>query len=1102
MTSKTVPVMVARLLDPGQARLNFSVDAGTTVADIVARSVPAFGIAHNRVRVLLVSDTGVAVVPQDKWQRVRPMPGIQVVVRTIPGKDTIRSVLLAVVSVAAMALTGPVASLLGLSGSLATNLVTAGLTVVGTLLVNALIPVQVSDVEKKRNVYAINGWQNELRAGSPVPYGIGAHRYAPPYAAKPWTEVVGDEQYIRALFTFGYGPLRISELKIGETSIDDYDDVDIEIREGRAGDLPVSLYPQQVLEEGIGVDLIRPYPRDAAGEILDDDPSISTPVVRFTASDTAQTTVILGFPAGLFRVDNDGDLRSQTVSIKIEERLNGVGSWSTVTTLDVSAKKRESILRQHNWSHASRGRWQIRVTRITPETTDAQVSDRTTLQAIQSIRPEYPVNIDKPISLVAVRIRATYQLNGTLDSLNGLIEREGPQHDGGNVWSDGYGSNPATGYLLALTSPLNPYPVAEADIDMDLIADWYDWCALKGLKYDRVHDQSETLSEMLASICAAGRATPRHDGIQWGVVIDRPQSLVIDHINPRNAADFQWERSYFDAPDGFRVPFLDATNDYQPAERIVPWPGHVGDIVLTEELILPGKTDPDEIWFETRRKMYELEMRPDTFSAIQDGASRVATRGDQVMTSSDVLQSVNSAARVKSIDGALVEIDELTKVEIGYGMRFRVYANSTDAIGTSVLRKIAPNTSSSTALRLIGSGPMPTVGEAVHIGPLATESLAMRVRGVEAAENFGSRLIMVAAAPEIDEAVEAEVPPAWDGRVGEVISASTVTPAVPVFTLISSFSIGVATPALEVLLRAGRGSVAIVTSFEVDHRIVGGSWSTVTVPAASGGCSITGYEKDDDVELRARAISTVTPSNYTETVSHQIGADDADIPQALDIDGVVVLGGLGRASLSFVTGADLATKRVQIYRAPTGVTLDRGAHAVGAPISTALNSTFNHVDGDATRTNILNDPDFNSGSPWVTGTGWSISAGKAVHVGPTGGNIEQSVSLVTDKVMRLGVELTARTAGILVPRLTGTTTASAPSMSAIGLSVRSLTVNAGNDTLALAASSTFDGSIEQVYLFKQTASCAPQGTFDYYLEPQSDDGLSGPAIGPFTTTIV
>lgn len=81
---------------------------------------------------------------------------------------------------------------------------------------------------------------------------MGTHRYAPPFAATSWTEVVGDWQYVRALFTFGYGLVELTDFRIGETSIADHDEVEIKVRDGRAGDAPISLYPRQILEESIG----------------------------------------------------------------------------------------------------------------------------------------------------------------------------------------------------------------------------------------------------------------------------------------------------------------------------------------------------------------------------------------------------------------------------------------------------------------------------------------------------------------------------------------------------------------------------------------------------------------------------------------------------------------------------------------------------------------------------------------------------------------------------------------------------------------------------------------------------------------------------------
>ncbi|MBD4185358.1 hypothetical protein GUH45_17240, partial [Xanthomonas citri pv. citri] len=61
-------------------------------------------------------------------------------------------------------------------------------------------------------------------------------RMTPPYGAEPYTEVQGDDQYLRLLFVWGYGPLDISDIKIGETDISEYDGVEIETRQGYAGD--------------------------------------------------------------------------------------------------------------------------------------------------------------------------------------------------------------------------------------------------------------------------------------------------------------------------------------------------------------------------------------------------------------------------------------------------------------------------------------------------------------------------------------------------------------------------------------------------------------------------------------------------------------------------------------------------------------------------------------------------------------------------------------------------------------------------------------------------------------------------------------------------
>ena len=64
-----------------------------------------------------------------------------------------------------------------------------------------------------------------------------------------------------------------------------------------------------------------------------------------------------------------------------------------------------------------------------------------------------------------------------------------------------------------------------------------------------------------------------------------------------------------------------------------------------------------------------------------------------------------------------------------------------------------------------------------------------------------------------------------------------------------------------------------------------------------------------------------------------------------------------------------------------------------------------------------------------------------------------------------------------------------------------LTAASGNDTLELAASSDFDGAVSRVVLYRETAACAPAGTWDYVLVPQNVDNVAGDPTPAFSTTI-
>ncbi|WP_455270298.1 host specificity protein J [Rhizobium herbae] len=1100
----SIAVLAAPFADPGTSRIDMEMPVGSSVAAIVEAVLPgATARDLDHCRVALVSEHGSIIVTRQSWHRVKPRAGVRVVIRVVPGKDALKSILQIVVSVAAIALgqfwAPALVSALGISSQLAAGLIGLGVTVLGNLLINALIPPPKTESQDQKATFSISGWKNPMTPNGVVPDVLGRLRYAPPFGAMSYTEIVGDQQYIRAIFNFGYGPLALDDFRIGETSLADYDEADIEVRQGLPGDLPITFYPRQIVEETIGAELSRPYPRDDLGEIISGGTPVETPVIRVTGADAKGASVIVGFPAGACKLDNKGKKKSIAIDIKIEQRLSGATPWTLVDTLSVNAKKLEGFFRQYTWDFPVRGRYEIRLTRMRPEDTDAQIQSRTSWVALQTLRPEYPIAFSKPMALVGLRIKATYQLQGALDSFNAIASRICPDWDQATgTWITRETRNPASLFRHVLQSKANARPALDSGIDLAKLADWHQWCTLKGLKFDKVIDYSAKLREVLAEVASAGRASQRHDGIKWGVVVDRPKDLaVIDHVNPRNSYQFSSSRSYIEPPHGFRVPFLDATNDYNPAERLVPWPGYAGPITLTEQLDLPGKTQPDEIWREARRRMYELLHRPDTYTVIQDGAARVATRGDLVMGSFDTLERTQVAARVKSVTGKLIELDELVTMQTGtnYAIRFRHYANDADQLGTSVVRTVATVAGEVGAVRLTGSGFAPIAGDLVHFGVALHESMPLIVTGVEAGEDFAGVYRLVDAAPIIDDLTDAEVPPAWSGRVGTEIGDNLLNPPQPRFVSVSA---DVADAyAVSVTLEPGSGPIG-TTKYVVEHRI-SGTWTVITIPAGNGGLTIPGYVRGNVVEIRAKALSVSGQPSAYATVTITIGAGDANIPTALNSADIAIAALLGGAVITLSTTDDTATKQIQIYRSSTAV-LNRATDAIGVPAPVLPSRSYSLPDGDTTRSNMFINGAMAAAGTWALGT-WTIGSGVASHPTGVADSITQAVAAISGKWYRVGYRVTARTAGDVRFRMSGGSNRDGLPRTAVGTYSDRIQAVSLNNTGGFLASSNFVGSIDDAFIFLETATCLAAGTHYYWLEPQNADGLPGPVSGPFSVII-
>ncbi|MBN9235088.1 MULTISPECIES: TipJ family phage tail tip protein [Phyllobacteriaceae] len=1100
LTEKSgVPVTLAPYaMDLDRGREEIVVPAGLTVAEIVAVVLPDLPYAAlPRVRVALVSSKGSAIIPQANWHLVRPYPSTRVVITIGHGAGALTLLVQIAASAISNALGGVLAGTFGLSAATWASIIGFGITAIGGILINALFqPKKQSN--KDRDSFVIDSWQNEYRQDEPIPVPLGELRHSPPFAAASYIEVVGDILYNRAVFCHGLGTQELWDHKIGDTSITDYDEFQIEHR-GAVGypdsSVPFTLYTQQVIEDSIGTDLVLEWERDDAGNMLRSETlQPAKTVKRTTGLNATHAIVILQFPSGLGKITNKGKRSSQTAKFRVGIRKAGTSIVIPKPDISVTNLKFAGFYRAVRIDFPERGAWEIQITRLTVseplEWDDDTLALTCTWAALQTFRPEYPFNTSTPLCLTAMRVKATHQMNGQVQTYNCMTRRV---TDGfGHGWPTNVPRNPAISALYVLLGPGLYTAEAPSKIDWAKFAEWRDFCTLKGLKFDLVIGNRQSLGDTLKMIGAAGRARVYFDGSWWTAVIDKPRTVPIDVITPRNASNVKFEVAYAELPDALRIKFQDGTNNFQPAERIVRRPGLAGAIVTTEAMEMPGKTDPDEIYREAVRRFYELQFRNVAYSATQDGYARSATRGDLVLASKDILRRAMASARVKAVRGNLIEIDEAWQIKNGvtYAVGFRVLGDESSSLGQHVVRQIIALPGETRAIVLKGDGLLPDAGAIIMLGEYGSESIPLILAGIQRRDDGGSDLTLLPSAPEIDQLTDATTIPAWESKVGDIVDQSGIVPSAPKIVWVR-YDAG--SSKTLVRLEPAPTNVVELSSYTVRHRPAGSpTWSTATSPVSSASVELVGYVVGNQIELQVQATSAWgTAGTWSAIVAVTIAG--TSLPSSLPASSIQIVGKLGQAEITFATGPDPNTDEVRIYR-------DGAALPATVPVSP--NGSFGRIDGDSTRATLATNGSFDADANWAKGTGWAIASGQATKTAGTASDLSQAAAMTAGKVYRGAATVSGRTAGTITPKLTGGATASGPAVAANGQFLFRLTAGASPTTLVFSADSTFNGSIDDVVLFEETAACLTQGIHTYKLEPLNADRRAGPQSADKTVAVI
>lgn len=756
LTSKDVVHVIGSPHPLMATRVHKKIVAGRTIAELLDEALADYpsGLRGNVV-VHLNGDR----IAREVWHLVRPKPGTCLVFQAVATGGT-RTLLLAAVAVFALVasggLFGAAFGIAGLgAGTWGASALALGITVGGTMLVNMLFPLQPVEQEGKER-YSITGANNQTTPYQPVPVVLGRHRVFPVQAARPYTEIRGEDQYLSMFLMWGYGPLDISSVKIGETSLSSFEGVTVQHDYGD-GDPTSGLFPRSVLEEQLTIVLEQDETND-----------------RTTASDIDEISVDISFPNGLYSQSDEGPKQAKS-EFSIYYRPTGVGSYQLAQSVAVEKKSQSPLRFSYKIVPSSRGQFDVRVVRTDNPRDNG--SDRTVWTALRGIRNEPPVTFTKPIATTILRIKATNQLSGVIDSLNGVITSMCLRSSGG-TWgtTPQQTNNPADLMRWVLQGPMNARPVTDAKIDLTTLALWGAYCETKGYRYNAIVTSPRSVWDQVAEICSAGRAVPIFRDGKWSVVWDDSDNDpgIVQHFTTRNSWGFSSSRQYKRTPHGWRIRFVNQNNEWQDDERVVYDDGYTAANATEFEAIeFPGVTDPDLIWKHGRFHIAQARLRPEIYELTVDWENLACQRGDRVRVTHDVPLWGQVSGRVKAVSGTSVTVDETVTILGGtdYGIRFRT------ADGTSVTRDVTSSAGERTVLTvgstLAGSGV--AVGDLFMFGERSSESAVLRVLSVEPGEGMTARISLVDDAPGINLADKGSIP-AFDSQVSAPIDPSRLAP--------------------------------------------------------------------------------------------------------------------------------------------------------------------------------------------------------------------------------------------------------------------------------------------------------------------------------------
>jgi hypothetical protein len=451
------------------------------------------------------------------------------------------------------------------TGSFAAMAVNAVSTMVGMALVNALIPPpkptsaqQAQALAAPSPTYNLQSQGNMGRLDQAIPVQYGRMMSYPDFAAMPYAEYSGNEQFLYQLFCLGQGEYNIEAIRIEDTPIASFAEITYEVIPPHGN---LTLFPSNVVTspEVSGQELTNSY--------------LGGYIANAAGSEANTLGIDLVTPRGLYYANDAGGLDRVSLTVVVEARTidSGgapTGAWTTLGTETISDKTTTPQRISRRYTVAA-GRYEVRMRRTDTKQTDSRYGHEVIWAGLRAYLPETRTFGD--VTLIAMRMRASNNLSSQASrKVNVISTRKLPIWNG-TTWSAATATT-SIAWAIADACRNETYGGRLTDSRIDLAgllalnATW----ASRGDQFNGRFDSAISFWEAVSKIAVAGRAKPYMQGGIMRLTRDGPASIPVTLFSMRNIKRGSLSINYIlpgdDTADAVEVAYFD--EQYWKPQRV------------------------------------------------------------------------------------------------------------------------------------------------------------------------------------------------------------------------------------------------------------------------------------------------------------------------------------------------------------------------------------------------------------------------------------------------------------------------------------------------------------------------------------------------------